>query len=103
MFLILWEYRVRHGQTAAFEEAYGPQGTWAQLFRREPGFEGTSLFRDVSDPSRYITLDRWATRSSFDRFMATSKTQYDELDRRFETLTISETQLLATEVTSAFG
>jgi heme-degrading monooxygenase HmoA len=100
MFLILWEYRVRHDRAAAFEEAYGPQGAWAQLFRLAPGFEGTSLFRDVSDPSRYTTLDRWATLSSFDRFMDTSKTQYDELDRRFEALTISETQLLATEVTS---
>jgi heme-degrading monooxygenase HmoA len=100
MFLILWEYRIRPDHSAAFEEAYGPQGAWAQLFRSAPGFAGTSLFRDAQDPSRYLTLDRWAARSSFDDFMDRSKARYDELDRRFAALTFSETRVLAVEVPS---
>jgi heme-degrading monooxygenase HmoA len=101
MLLILWEYRVRTDQAGVFEEAYGPGGAWAQLFRSAPGFEGTALFRDVADPSRYLTLDRWTSRSSFDDFMDRSKTRYDELDRRFEALTLSETRLLAIELPSS--
>jgi hypothetical protein len=29
-----------------FESRYGPEGDWAQLFRRAPGYHGSELLRD---------------------------------------------------------
>jgi hypothetical protein len=38
MFLILWEFEVKPGYEQSFEFAYGPEGAWTQLFRRDPGY-----------------------------------------------------------------
>lgn len=54
MFLALWEYEVKPGCEERFEKVYGPEGNWAQLFRRATpvtfrrgcgtkGFEGTEI------------------------------------------------------------
>ena len=37
-FVILWEFRVRSDELAAFTRAYGPGGAWAQLFGKSAGY-----------------------------------------------------------------
>jgi len=56
--VIVWEFRVKAGRKAEFEQRYGPRGDWAQLFRRSPAYRGTDLLRDTADANRYLTLDR---------------------------------------------
>jgi hypothetical protein len=43
MIAILWRYRVKPEHRGDFERAYGPDGDWANLFRRHPGYLGTEL------------------------------------------------------------
>jgi heme-degrading monooxygenase HmoA len=64
---ILWEFEVRAEAVAQFEEAYGAEGVWAQLFRAEPGYRGTTLLRDTERPRRYVTIDRW---DSLEQYLA---------------------------------
>ncbi|HVZ15625.1 MAG TPA: antibiotic biosynthesis monooxygenase, partial [Terriglobales bacterium] len=68
MIEIVWEFEVAPGCERDFEKHYGPEGTWVDLFRRDPAFQGTSLLRDRETLARYITIDRWNDRRSYEAF-----------------------------------
>jgi 8-oxo-dGTP pyrophosphatase MutT (NUDIX family) len=91
--VIVWEFRVRAGREAEFESAYGPDGDWARLFRRDPAYRGTSLLRDGAVERRYVTIDRWASRAANDDFRERWRAEYEALDRRCESLTEHEAAL----------
>ena len=61
----LWEFAVAPAKQTEFEEHYGPDGTWVQLFRRSNGYLGSELFQDRSDPLHYLTIDRWKSRDAW--------------------------------------
>jgi len=90
--VILWEFRVKPGSEAAFEAAYGSEGDWARLFRRDPGFRGTELLR-VATARGYLTIDRWASRAAFESFQKRHRKEYEALDRMLSKLTERETPL----------
>lgn len=87
----IWEYQVVPEQRAAFLAAYGSEGDWVQLFRRANGYLGTLLVRDLTDPDRYITLDRWASRQAHELFLEDHHAAYVALDARCARLTSAET------------
>jgi len=96
--IIVWEFDARAGGEAAFESAYGPEGDWARLFRRAPGYLGTELLRIgapgvAGEPCRYLTIDRWTTLADFERFRDVHRDEYEALDRRCEELTTRETPI----------
>lgn len=86
----LWEFQVKPESISAFEEIYGPDGVWAQLFRHSPDFLGTKLFRDRNHPGRYMTLDRWTSRDALHHFKQAHQSAYQELDQQCERLTERE-------------
>jgi heme-degrading monooxygenase HmoA len=90
---IVWEFEVRDGAEKPFEEAYGPDGAWARLFRNADGFLGTELLRDTRRPRRYLTIDRWRSLEDFAHFRQTHREEYAALDRRCEAWTASEVAL----------
>jgi len=91
--LIVWEFRPRPGREREFESAYGPRGEWAMLFRRSADYLGMELVRDLGDPTRYFTLDRWTSREAFEDFRRLHHSEYQALDRRCEHLTAHEAPL----------
>lgn len=91
MIAILWRYRVKPGHMAEFEITYGPNGSWAQLFRRHPGYIGTELFRGPA--SDYLTIDRWRSEPDFAAFLAEHRADYDALDAATEGWTEEEVRL----------
>ena len=92
-FLIAWEFRVRSGAEKRFEDAYGPQGLWAQLFMQGDGFVGTELIRDVRDRQRYLTLDLWTSEAAFEKFHAHHLAEYKAIDEMYESMTEQEREL----------
>jgi len=86
----VWEFRVKPESTSAFEKIYGPDGDWAQLFRRSPEYLGTELIRDLDRPGRYLTLDRWTSRDALRHFKQQHHDAYYALDQRCENLTENE-------------
>lgn len=49
----VWQYDVAEDDVDSFESAYGPAGSWAELFSRSEGFRGTELFVAASVPTRW--------------------------------------------------
>jgi heme-degrading monooxygenase HmoA len=51
-----------------FERVYGPEGEWAEFFRRGRGYVGTELLRDAQTPGRYLVIDRWESAEAYNAF-----------------------------------
>jgi heme-degrading monooxygenase HmoA len=89
-YVVIWEFQVNAEATLAFEQAYGPDGHWAHLFRQSPGFHGTQLLRDSDRPGRYLTLDHWTSRAALHQFKQAHQADYDAFDKQCESLTERE-------------
>jgi heme-degrading monooxygenase HmoA len=93
MFVALWEYEVKPGGEERFENAYGPDGDWARLFRSDSHYHETRLVRDAFHRGIYLTLDFWNSREAYEKFMAAHKEEYKALDAGGEALTSNERRL----------
>lgn len=93
--MIIWEFRVREEWLEEFEAAYGPDGDWAKLFRRAPGFLGTKLFRSVEGESTkvFLTLDSWQDALHWEAFQRDFAAEYRELDARCAAYTVAERKI----------
>ena len=89
MFVIVWKYAVRPEAVDDFRAVYGPDGDWARLFRRSPGFLGVELIADERDHS-FLTIDRWVSETAFAAFMDAERDGYEILDHGLAALTESE-------------
>jgi heme-degrading monooxygenase HmoA len=93
MFVVVWKFEIAEEKIAAFEAAYGPRGTWAQLFGTSPDYQGTELLRDAYIPGSYLTIDRWASEDAFRAFRKDHDAEYEALDRSSDALTSKETRI----------
>ena len=89
----MWEFRAKPGAEAEFERVYASSGDWSRLFGKDPGYRGTTLWRDTSDRRRYVVTDTWDAESSYLRFRQAHAARYQALDRRCESLTELERRL----------
>lgn len=92
-YVYVWEFIVAPGHIDSFEQAYGPEGDWARLFRRAPGYLRTELLKDPSRPGRYLTVDAWESRRQWEEFRARFAKEFEALDLKCEGWTLSETEL----------
>lgn len=97
MFLVLWEYDVKPGSEEVFESIYGPDGDWAQFFRRNPAYQRTLLLRDSFRDQTYVSCDFWETREAYKAFRLANSDVYLALDKRCEELTLAEREVGAFE------
>jgi heme-degrading monooxygenase HmoA len=90
MHIIIWEFTVREEHILEFISACGPNGDWANLFRRAEGYLGTELLRSSREPNIFLTIDRWESATRFEIFQERFGVEYKKLDARFESYTSSE-------------
>ncbi|KAA6457216.1 hypothetical protein DYQ86_23065 [Acidobacteria bacterium AB60] len=93
MFIVVWQFEIAEENVAAFEAAYGPDGSWAQLFRSSPEYHGTELLRDAYAAGNYLTIDRWSSEDAFRAFRREHDAAYESLDRSCDALTLRETRV----------
>jgi len=93
MFVVVWQFEIAEDKIAGFEAAYGPEGSWAQLFRKSPQYMGTELLRDAYGQGSYLTIDRWASEDDFRAFRKDHDQDYETLDRACDALTSHETRV----------
>ncbi|HLY41217.1 MAG TPA: antibiotic biosynthesis monooxygenase [Terracidiphilus sp.] len=93
MFFVVWQFEVAEEKITAFEAAYGPEGSWAQLFGSSPAYRGTELLRDTHIRGKYLTIDRWTDEDAFRAFRRDHDAEYEGLDRSCDALTSRETRI----------
>lgn len=92
-FSYVWEYEVPGDTEAEFLRHYAPEGTWARLFRRARGYQGTQLYRDRLRASRYMTVDHWVDEAAYREFRREFAAEFEALDQRCAGLTRHEAHL----------
>ena len=101
MYQVVWEFLAVPGLEAEFARAYGPDGTWVQLFRQDPAYIGTELLRDRANPRRFLTVDRWTSEAAWDAFTQRHHKSYREIDARLAPLCERESRIGAFTLTSS--
>ena len=91
MYVLIWEFHVKHDRIAEFEQIYGSEGDWVRFFWKGRGFLGTELLR--KDDESYLTIDRWESQQAYLKFREQYRADYEALDRKCEALTESEKQI----------
>lgn len=86
----IWQFQVALDRVADFERHYAPGGSWTELFRLAPGYVGTDLLKDRTDPLRYVTIDTWESIEAYELFRGSFGTQYRALDEVCAGFTTSE-------------
>ena len=97
MFVTLWEFEVKPGSEELFERTYGPDGQWAELFRRDARYLVTRLLRDVGGSRVYETADSWESQAAYEEFRKKFTPEYEQLDRKCEEMTVHEKNVSACE------
>jgi quinol monooxygenase YgiN len=90
---VLWEFTVPQSHLEAFEAAYGSEGLWARLFRRDFAYRETILVKDQTQCGRYLTIDVWEDKDSYLRFKDRFADDYQKIDQECERLTSAERQI----------
>ena len=90
MYLIVWEFTVAPEHRAEFVRRYASDGDWARLFARSSEFQGTQLIADESEPTRFLTIDRWDSLEAWTTFRHEFAAEYEALDLACEGLTLNE-------------
>jgi heme-degrading monooxygenase HmoA len=86
----VWQFHPSPGLEGEFAAAYSSDGVWARLFRQAEGFVGTNLLAPAEPGGPWLTLDRWESRKTFERFQEDHGEAYRSLDVELMPLTASE-------------
>jgi hypothetical protein len=60
MIAIMWQFDVKAGREAEFEELYGADGAWTAMNRHARSYLGSSFLNDQNRASRYILIEYWS-------------------------------------------
>ena len=101
MFCYVWSYVVRPESLRPFRAAYGPDGAWVRLFQRDPEYIRTNFLGELTDPTRFMTIDYWTSREACLSFRERFRSEFEALDQSFEPLTLEESHLGDFEVLDA--
>ena len=60
MIAIMWQFDVKKGREAEFEQLYGADGEWTAMNRHTRSYLGSSFLSDQNQASRYILIEYWS-------------------------------------------
>jgi len=93
MYVTIWEFQVQQSVAQEFENAYGPNGIWAALFRKGEGYIRTELLHNTDDHDRYMTIDYWTSRKAYENFRQQYADEYKIIDLKCESFTARESHI----------
>jgi heme-degrading monooxygenase HmoA len=93
MFVRIWQFRARPDKADEFRSAYGLAGAWASLFGRAAGYLGTELLESTTEPTTYLTVDRWESAEAWAALLRVWPEDYAAVDRQCESFTIAEVEV----------
>ena len=93
MFVAIWKYEVKEDSIGKYEELYGQNGKWVNLFKENSGYVTTEFIKNTSHPSEYITIDKWESYDHYQNYLEKNKDEIIEIDAEGEELTANETKI----------
>ena len=93
MIEVVYEVMTQPGAGGRFELVFGPGGAWSDLFSECPGFRGTTVLRDTTDPRRYMIVDLWDSEVARERAIAEQQDAYLALEADLNTWTAARQDL----------
>jgi quinol monooxygenase YgiN len=60
MIAIVWQFDVKQGREAEFEQFYGVDGDWTAMNRHSRSYLGSSFLRDQNQSQRYMVIEYWS-------------------------------------------
>jgi quinol monooxygenase YgiN len=60
MIAIMWQFEVKQGREAEFEQMYGVDGEWTAINRHTRSYLGSSFLRDQNAAARYVLIEYWS-------------------------------------------
>jgi hypothetical protein len=86
MIAIVWQFDVRSGCNAEFEEFYGANGAWSSMNRHSRSYLGSSFLRDQTLASRYLMVEYWSEMLIYERHQISQQQKILELEARRDQL-----------------
>jgi heme-degrading monooxygenase HmoA len=93
MIQILREFNVKEANLGEFILAFGPGGSWSQLFSKARGFRGISLLQDEEQPGRLLSFEFWDSAEQRQQALASNPDQLAELETSLAEWTVSIAEL----------
>ena len=86
MIAIMWQFDVKDGREADFEQLYGVEGEWTTLSRHSRSYLGTSFLRDQNLSSRYIVIEYWSEMIVYEQHKAYRSDAITSIEEKRTTL-----------------
>ena len=86
MIAIAWQFEVKKGREAEFEEMYGVDGEWTAMNRHTRSYLGTSFLRNQNPASRYIVIEYWSEMLVYEQHRGTRAKAIAALEERSASL-----------------
>jgi hypothetical protein len=89
MIAIVWQFDVRPGREAEFEQFYGADGEWTGINRHSRSYLGSSFLRDQNLRSRYLLIEYWSEMLVYEQHRAYRSDESEKLEARRKELVAS--------------
>ena len=87
MVAIMWQFAVKSGHEAEFEQLFSTDGEWSVMNRRtRNSILGGSFLRDQNQSSRYILIEYWRMMVVHERHRAYRSDAITSLEKRRDEL-----------------
>jgi len=97
MYRLVWEFDAKPERVTNFEQVYSTEGRWSSFFKLSPDYLGTELYKNASNPLRFVTVDQWRSRAAYEAFRKANAAEYAALDEWCRQLLSHERMLGVTD------
>ena len=82
MIAIAWQFDVKPGKEAEFENFSGADGDWTAMSRHARSYLGCSFLKDQSLPQRYLLIEYWSEMLVYEQHKAYRSDAIEQLEAR---------------------
>jgi hypothetical protein len=106
MIAVVFQFEVKAGREAEFEQLHGADGEWTSLSRQSRSFIGSSFLREFTATPRYLLVEYWSEMVVYERHLKDFAGEVERLERAREVMVQSTSSLglyTALDVPDRFG
>ena len=81
MIAVVFQFDVKPGREAEFEQLHGADGRWTALSRQSRSFIGSSFLREFTATPRYLLVEYWSEMVVYERHRKDFEADLQRLER----------------------